>query len=65
MKTSSILLGLTLAAVSVSAAPRFGGQTAKGGATAAKGAAASKGGAAAVSYLLDLFVCARSSILLL
>jgi len=42
MKTSSILLGLTLAAASVSAAPRFGGQ-----AQQSKGAAASKGGAAA------------------
>lgn len=48
MKTSSILLGLTLAAASVSAAPRFGGQ-----AQQSKGAAASKGGAAAVS-LFDL-----------
>jgi len=42
MKTSSILLGLTLAAASVSAAPRFGGQAqqSKGGAAASKGAAA-------------------------
>jgi len=44
MKTSSILLGLTLAAASVSAAPRFGGQ-----AQQSKGAAASKGGAAAAN----------------
>ncbi|KAE9394318.1 hypothetical protein BT96DRAFT_886646 [Gymnopus androsaceus JB14] len=40
MKTSSILLGLTFAAVSVSAAPRFGGQAAKGTAATASNSTA-------------------------
>jgi len=53
MRTSSVLLSLAVAAVSVSAAPRgfggFGGQQAKGGATASKGAANNAGSGAAAT----------------